>query len=184
MTITEPADKRRHSFRWRLTTMLAAAFAFAITFSLGDAIADKASSGGRSIVQATLILFLLQAACILFALGYDDIRSRLKLPRFSLYRPWWRLRLRIRRRWIGSRKKQDYRRAEAALAWPLILVSAIILLALIPWDLAINVLLAAIVIFVIASIASHYRSAPDNPVGSTGGAAVFGLILGFGLNLL
>ncbi|SFB20593.1 hypothetical protein SAMN03159496_02355 [Rhizobium sp. NFR07] len=184
MTISDTADKQHHSFRWRLVTMLAVDLALTTAFVLGGRLAGHIPTDENLVAESGLGIFGLQAGGIFLWLGFQAVGQRLKLPKISLYRPWWRMRSRIRKRWIGERSKQDYRRAEAGAIVPVAIFVGIILLALMSLGSFIILLATAAVIVLIAVVAAQYRGAADRPIATMIGAAFFGFMLGYFIDFI
>jgi hypothetical protein len=179
MTISETAGMQPHSFRWRLLTKLAVAFALTTGFAFGRILTADIAPDVVTLTRAWLQLFGIQAGCILLWLCLCVIRSRVELPRGKLYRPWWRLRSRIRKRWIGNRSKQDYRNVEASVVVPVSVFGGVLLLALVPLQATNYLLILGVIAVWLVGFGIVYHGASDKPTRTAFVAAGVGVALGY-----
>lgn len=174
--VTEPTP--RHSLGWRLATTLAVTFVMVFGFIGGSAFATGWAPKWQEAGAVWLLWFGFQAACLLLGFGWEWIRSKLRNPALHLLRKWSRLRMRLRRRWIGDRSLEDYRQAEAGMIWP-VMVAAGIIICLTSFGMMIAMLIAAVTLFMAFIVIPYYRDAPDRPMSSIIFAVIFSCAMGY-----
>ncbi len=174
----EAEQKPEHSLGWRLATTSVVTFIMAFGFIGGSAFAAGSVPTFQQAGVVWLLWFGFQALCLLLGFGWAWISSTLAKPALPLVRKWLRLRVRLRRRWIGDRSREDYRKAEAGMIWPIMVATGVII-CLSSLGLTLAMLIAAATLFMAFIVIPYYRDAPDRPISSIIFAAIFSCAMGY-----
>lgn len=172
--VTGPA----RSLGWRLVTTAAVALVMVAGFIGGSAFAAGSVPTWQSVGALWLLWFGFQATCLLLGSCWDWIGLKFRKPALYLIRRWLRLRVHLRRRWIGDRSREDYRTAEAAMIWPAMVVVGLII-CLTTFGMTLALIVGAVTLLMVFIVTPYYRDAPEKPMSSIVFAAIFSCAMGY-----
>lgn len=144
----------------------------------GSAFAAGSVPTWQSVGALWLLWFGFQAICLLLGCCMDWISDRLRKPTLRLARQWSKLRVHLRRRWIGDRSREDYRKAEAGMIWPIMVVIGLII-CLTSFGMTLAFLITAVTLFMVYIVTPYYRDAPTRPKSSIVFATIFSFAMGY-----
>lgn len=157
-TVTEPAERQSPRRQW--LTRLAVAFIMVAGFMLGNSLA----MGGLPDLEKAGPVWLawagFQAVCLLIGRAWAP---KWKGSDTSVAGLCWKLkrcRVRMRRRWIGERERQDYYRAEKGFFLAILFFSCFSFI-IAPLELKVDFLIAVTTVLMTFFVVPHYRDAPS-----------------------